>query len=287
MTSPSGMNVARELWLRFETIHAVTYFGSETLDAGATVGLPGFWMAYFGFRAGPMGAVGSGVVDATFFNFAPTFVRRWVPQVWSVAAPQRLVDVRAEAAASTLRRVAPFVEATARAVDPGLWRAVEHGVSAGRPLFAANQHLERPDDPVEALWQLCTSLREHRGDGHVAALTVAGLDGLEAHVLISLDQGTAAEDLQKTRGWTAEDWSDAVDRLRRRGLVDTAGALTGAGRDLRAGIEALAGAGSGRRRPSARGTGSGRRRGGGVGRHPLPEPDRPAAGRLTAGGVIG
>jgi hypothetical protein len=63
------------------------------------------------------------------------------------------------------------------------------------PLFSANRSLALPDDPVERLWQLCTSLREHRGDGHVAALTAKGLDGLEAHVLIALE-GT--ERLQRT-----------------------------------------------------------------------------------------
>jgi hypothetical protein len=31
-------------------------------------------------------------------------------------------------------------------------------------LFAANQQLPLPDDPVAELWQLCTALREHRGD---------------------------------------------------------------------------------------------------------------------------
>jgi hypothetical protein len=89
---------------------------------------------------------------------------------------------------------------------------------------------------VAALWQHCTSLREHRGDGHVAALTAAGLDGLEAHVLISLDGGTTAEDLQKTRGWTADEWAAAVERCAGRGLVG-AGGLTADGRALRAAIE--------------------------------------------------
>jgi hypothetical protein len=33
------------------------------------------------------------------------------------------------------------------------------------------------------LWQACTTLREHRGDGHVAACVAAGLSGLDAHVV--------------------------------------------------------------------------------------------------------
>ena len=231
------MNFARELWLRIETTHAVTYFGSETVDAGQNLGLSGFWMGYFAFRAAPMGAVGSGVVEATFFNFAPSFVRRWVPQVWSVASPEVCIDARRDAAAETLRRLHPDVGAVAESINPTLEAAMRLTISAGRPLFAANRELPLPEDPVERLWQLCTSLREHRGDGHVAALTAAGLDGLDAHVLIAAEQGNSPEDLQRTRGWTADDWAEAVARRAARGQIDASGQLTDAGRSIRAAIE--------------------------------------------------
>jgi hypothetical protein len=184
-----------------------------------------------------MGAVGHGVVEATFFNFAPSFVQRWVPEVWRLAAPHALIDVRRHAAVATLHRVYPDVAAVAAAVTPVLERAVARGIGAGRALFAANRALELPDDPVGRLWQLCTSLREHRGDGHVAALTAAGLDGLDAHVLIAAEQGSSPEDLQKSRGWTPPDWAGAVERRTSRGHLDDDGRLTEAGRGLRAAIE--------------------------------------------------
>lgn len=231
------MNFARELWLRIETTHAVTYFGSETTDAGRQLGLPGFWMSYFAFRAAPMGAVGSGVVEATFFNFAPSFVRRWVPQVWDVAAPEALIDARRAAAVATLQRLLPTVGDVAAAVNTTLEAAVHRGITAGRPLFAANRALDLPDDPVERLWQLCTSLREHRGDGHVAALTAAGLDGLDAHVLIAAEQGSSPDDLQRSRGWTPDDWSTAIARRTARAELDGGGHLTDAGRGIRTAIE--------------------------------------------------
>jgi hypothetical protein len=232
------MHVARDLWSRFETLHAVTYFGEETVDAGRAAGMSGFWMGYFGFRAAPLGAVDSGVVEATFFNFAPAFVARWVPDVWLHAAPESLVRDRSEAAASTLTRLFPTISEVAADASTELRNATERGVGAGRPLFAANRSVTLPDDPVAAFWQLCTSLREHRGDGHVAALTAAGLDGIEAHVLIALERGSDAEDLQVTRGWTADDWAAALARCRARGLVDGAGDLTDAGRELRRDVEA-------------------------------------------------
>jgi hypothetical protein len=232
------MEFARSLWLRVETIHAVTYFDPVCAQATTTAGLTGFWMGYFGCRAAPMGAVGAGVVEATFFNFAPTFVRRWVPEVWDRTSPETLVALRCEAAATALRALVPEAAATADAVNPELARAVGRCSPAGRPLFAANRQVPLADDPVRALWQLCTCLREHRGDGHVAALTAAGLDGCEAHVLISLEQGNPPEDLQKTRGWTEQDWAAAVQRCVDKALVDESGALTSEGRALRASMEA-------------------------------------------------
>ena len=44
----------------------------------------------------------------------------------------------------------------------------------GRPLAAANAALPVPDRPHLALWQSLTTLREHRGDGHIAALMIEG-----------------------------------------------------------------------------------------------------------------
>lgn len=231
-------NFARAVWLRIETLNAVAYFGEETEEAGLAAGMSGFWMGYFGFRAAPMGPVGSGVVEATFFNFAPAFVQRWVPDVWRRASPESLVERRSQAAAATLVRLAPTIADVAAEANSFLQLAVERSTTAGRPLFAANRRLSLPDDPVAALWQLCTTLREQRGDGHVAALTAAGLDGLEAHVLIALDQGNSPEDLQRTRGWTAADWAAAVGRCQARGLVDDDGMLRDAGQALRSEIEA-------------------------------------------------
>ena len=233
------MNFARELWLRIETLHAVTYFGEETDAAGRDSGLSGFWMGYFGFRAAPMGRVGAAVVEATFFNFSPAFVQRRVPEVWQHAAPDVLVDARAAAAAATLVRLVPAIADTAARASDDLERAIDRCSPAGRALFAANRRLPLPADPVAALWQRCTSLREHRGDGHVAALTAAGLDGIEAHVLIALEQGNSPGDLQRTRGWTADDWAAAVERCRSRQLLDAAGTLTEAGVALRRQVEAV------------------------------------------------
>jgi hypothetical protein len=90
---------------------------------------------------------------------------------------------------------------------------------------------------VEALWLAATCLREHRGDGHVSLLTTAGLDGCEALVLFCASEGVAPEMLQAARGWTADEWAAAAERLAARGLFGHDG-LTGAGRALRERVEA-------------------------------------------------
>jgi len=231
------MDFARDLWLRLETINAVTYFDEGSHAAAKACGATGFWMGYFGFRAAPMGSVGAGVVEATFFNFAPGFVQRWVPSVWSHASPEQFLEARGRSAAGALRRLAPGIETVAREVNATLESAVAQAVAAGRPLYAANRLVPRADDPVARLWQLCTTLREHRGDGHVAALTTEGVDGCQAHVLIALDHGTSPEDLQRTRGWTEDDWALAIQRCIDRGWVGRDGALTPAGGDLRRRVE--------------------------------------------------
>jgi hypothetical protein len=135
-----------------------------------------------------------------------------------------------------LRRVCPKVEEIAAPGVAVLGRLIERADGAGRALFCANRGLPRADDPVEELWQGCTCLREHRGDGHVAALTAAGLDGCESHVLFALSEGTDGDLFRANRGWTEDDWGDALERLTARGLV-VGDEITSAGRELRESIE--------------------------------------------------
>jgi hypothetical protein len=96
---------------------------------------------------------------------------------------------------------------------------------AGRVLAAANCALDPPIDPAELLWHTATLLREHRGDGHVAALVAGGFDGCEILVLRAGIDIPRAE-LQPYRGWTDEQWDAARRRLTDRGLLDPHGRAT-------------------------------------------------------------
>jgi hypothetical protein len=231
--------VARTLWHRLEAVNAVTYFSPECREAPEQLGLTGFWMGYFGCRAAPMGAVGPSVVEATFYNFHPRRVQRAIPEAWTHTEPDLLVAARATAAAAALRRLLgdAAAERVATQVDGPLHRAIANAPVGGRPLFAANAGVERPADPVAALWQAATTLREHRGDGHVALLTAAGLDGCEVHVLFAACEGVDPQLYEQSRGWSADDWAAAVERLAFRGLVTAGGDATDAGRSLRDRLE--------------------------------------------------
>jgi hypothetical protein len=233
-----GQHRARRMWRVFEPVHAVTYFAPEVAEAFGACGLKGFWMGYFAGRAAPLGPVEPAVVEATFYNFAPARVRRAIPDAWRFADRHRVLDARVQATVGALRRLLPDTEeAAARAA--GLARRVVESLDLdGRPLAAANAELPLPDEPMAALWQLCTVLREHRGDGHVAALVDAELDGCESHVTVAGAGTVPRQVLQGARGWSDEDWEAAAERLRQRGLLDADGVLTEAGRALRASVEA-------------------------------------------------
>ncbi len=234
---------ARALWMRYETIHAVTYFGAESADAAKAIGLDSWWKGYFAFRGAPFGYATPGVYDAAFHSFSLSFVRRWIPAIWGSTTPEIALVTRSTAAAVTLRRCAAIsgldLTAIAAAANPIVEELVQHCAWSGRPVFAANRDVELPEDPIQRLWQLCTLLREHRGDGHVVACTAAGLSGLEAHVLIAVHQQNSFDDLARTRGWTTDEWNTCLAGLQQRGLVtrDSEYRITEQGLVLRQTIE--------------------------------------------------
>jgi hypothetical protein len=110
---------------------------------------------------------------------------------------------------------------------------------SGRVLSAAHAAVPEPDDPLDRLWHAATVLREHRGDGHVAALVTAGVTGSESVVWrAALEGGSMRAPMQTARGWTDAEWETARDRLRERGRLTTGGDATDAGRAAYAEVEA-------------------------------------------------
>jgi hypothetical protein len=205
----SGVD-ARQLWLRFEPYHDVTYFTPESRAATDALGCKGGWMGYFGMRAAPLGAASPELVTAVFYNFAPRMVSRALPDAWSVASPAAYLQVRLEGVDLALRRLLGDV-ATPEIVEAAeLARSAALAVDvAGRPLAAANRALPWPAAPHLALWHACTILREARGDGHVAALVAHGVGPCQALALYAREHSLDPAYMRAARGWTVEEWASA------------------------------------------------------------------------------
>ena len=175
--------LARQLYDRFEPIHAVTYFAPEARAAMDNLGYRGFWMGYFAARSAPLGQVAPEVVTAVFYNFAPTRVAKALPAAWEIAGPTVVLQVREDSAVAALRRYGLSDDENVCTAAQFAGKAAQQASVDGRPLFAANLALPWPTDPVAALWHATTLLREYRGDGHIAALVAAGISGRESNVL--------------------------------------------------------------------------------------------------------
>lgn len=236
---------ARGMWRLVEPVHAVVYFPPVADPVYTDLGLNGFWMTYFASRGAALGAVGPEVVEALFFVFHPSLVQRALPDAWLAASPEDVLAARAALADRRLRdalgdRAEGEDVATAAALAVPIARSVP---LAGRPLGAAHHALPLPSDdaPLAQLWWAATVLREHRFDGHVAALVTAGIDGCESLVLAGAS-GAAGPDggalLQASRRWPDDEWAAAIGRLTARGWYDPdRGGLTDAGRQAHVDVE--------------------------------------------------
>ncbi len=211
------LELVRRLGVLVESVHAVVYFAPEPAAAYDELGLRGFWRGYFASRAAPLGPAGPQLVTALFGGFAPGMVARAVPQVWSVATPQQVQTARLAGAVAALRRLLGAHSLPTVAAAKLTGRCVRALPLSGRPMAAAQVGLPRPDEPLAALWHDCTVLREHRGDGHLAAVAVAGLVWPEPHLL----QGSRVDaQQQQHRGWDNQSWRKAAERVRGRDLRD-------------------------------------------------------------------
>ncbi|MFF3396624.1 hypothetical protein ACFYW1_37630 [Streptomyces sp. NPDC002669] len=222
-------------------LHSTVYFSPDLGKEFAELGIDDSSAVYFATRSAAMGAVGPGTVTAAFYNFNHELVSRHLPAVWSVAPPEAALEARLRAADSTLRRLLgeEVIASPELAEAAGLaLRAAEGCTRHARPLYAAHADLPVPEEPHLAYWHAGTLLREHRGDGHIAALLTAGLDPLEALVShTATGKGMSPRWVLASRGWHRDDWDAARERLRGRGLLDAEGELTEAGVALRAELE--------------------------------------------------
>jgi hypothetical protein len=234
-----SLSAERRLWSLFEPVHAVTYFTAHAARAYEEAGLRGFWRGYFAGRAAPLGAVGPGPVTAAFFGFAPAMVARALPDVWTRITPSAAITARAAGARAALAELLAGAPGLAEAAD--LLSAAARAVDLpGRVLAGAYADLPWPDADLDRLWHAATILREHRGDGHVAALLTAGVTGCESVVWrAALEADLTRATVQRARGWTDDEWDAAAGGLRNRGWLGPDGTATDTARIAYADVEAL------------------------------------------------
>lgn len=226
-----------------EPICLVTYFADEPNEELAALGHRTYWDGYFASRAAPLGRVPAEVVHAAFYSFAEGEAARHIPSAWETVPPEASRAAWQRGSVRALRRIL----GDELVGSPGLVRAADLTTKAatgaptnGRVMYAGMRTLPIPSDPVDRLWHSATMLREHRGDGHVAALLGAQIGGTEAHILSALDYGIhPAESFGRVHHLPKARLAAVMAGLRERGLVDTEGRFTDAGRETKRRIEAV------------------------------------------------
>ena len=233
--------MARQMFELVEPIGVIPYTADEPNEAMFALGFTNHWDTYFAGRAAPLGLVSAEVVDALFYNFAPGEVARHIPKVWRTTTPEMAIAARQTGCVKALRRILGD-----RVDPPGFARAAELLMKAatsapveGRPMYAALRASAIPDDVVARLFHAASLLREHRGDGHIAALMTERVGRLEAHVLLALGMDLPAEKFGRIHHLPAAQLAAVIDGMRDRGLIGDDGWLTEQGRAVKQRVESL------------------------------------------------
>ncbi|WP_238588972.1 SCO6745 family protein [Pseudonocardia sp. HH130629-09] len=239
----STAHTARRMHDLLEPICLVTYFADEPNEELAALGHRTYWDGYFASRAAPLGRVPAQVVHAAFYSFAEGEAARHIPSAWATIPPEDSFAAWRRGSVSALHRLLGAERvgspATTRAADL-LTEAAAGAPTEGRVMYAGMRTLPVPTDPLTRLWQSAATLREHRGDGHVTALLAERIGGTEAHILSALDMGIhPPETFGRVHHLPRARLAEVMAGLRHRGLVDDAGWLTDAGREVKARVEAV------------------------------------------------
>lgn len=236
-TTAQERATARRAFAHLEVVHVPQYFSPAVAEAHAGLGLELPWGGYTAGRAACMGPVGPEVATAVFYGFAPRLLQQVLPAAWEVTTPERAHAATLEAVSATLAPLlAPHDAEVRRAAELAREVALLHPV-VGRPLAAARSSTPWPEEPHLVLFEAAARIRESRGDGHVATLVAAGIDGCESHLTVAGDTEKVRRVLQPRRGWTDAEWDAAVRRLQERGLLGDDGQRTERGVQVRTAVE--------------------------------------------------
>lgn len=226
---------ARALRDAMEPIATICFWAEPAYDRYAGRGLD-FLEGYVWGRACVLGEPAATVVASAFGVFEPSVVIGLYDSGRAKCPLAEMRTTKEAGAVEALRHVFGDPDGLADAVEM-LRSGIAAADSSGRPMHAGLMSMDWPADPVGRLWHACTILREHRGDGHIAAYVAAGLSGLEANLLTELVVGWEPLAYTASRGWSPEAMHAGTAGLARQGLA-TNGTPTAAGQQLREQIEA-------------------------------------------------
>lgn len=231
------MNAVREVSQAISAAHMFIYFVPEAAEEAAKFGVTDRGPAYFAFRSAAMGAVPREVALATFYNFSPRSVEA-MTGVWDAASPEQWQAARFATAERALQRVGVKLTdeqiAEARSLIDPVVAGADH---AGKALAAGNASVALPADPLTALWQQVTVVREWRGDAHLVVLAANHLGPCVCNVIQSATGRVPTALARATRQWNDEEWAAATARLVARGWLNADGTVTDAGTAAREQIE--------------------------------------------------
>ena len=232
--TPDRRSPARALRDAIEPIATICFWAEPAYDAYAANGLD-FLQGYVWGRASALGEPEGTVAAAAFGVFEPGLIASLYDSGRAACGLAAVRAAKEAGAVTALREVLGAPDGLAEVVA-ALRLAVDAADPTGRPLHAGLTALPWPADPLGQLWHACTILREHRGDGHLAACVAAGLTGLEANVLTEARVGWEPQAYTASRGWSPETIEAATDGLTDRGLL-SGGLLTADGVALCDGLE--------------------------------------------------
>jgi hypothetical protein len=225
---------ARRLRDALEPIAIQAWWARGVHDRLAPLGFD-FFEAYVWGRAAALGEPSASVVVSAFGVFEPQFLTAIYERARLVAAREQVLAARVDGASASLASILGDDPAVARLGD-ALLAAVEAIDGAARPLFSGLRELPVPSDPHGRLFRGAELVREHRGDGHLAACVAAGLDVVSMNVLTELWTGYAPGEYSLSRGFSEEVVADSMTDLGTRGWVD-GDQLTDIGMSARGAIE--------------------------------------------------
>jgi hypothetical protein len=230
---------ARRLRDAIEPIATIGWWSRQAADAVNGLGHD-FFDGYVWGRAASLGAdVAPSVVVAAFGVFEPAMLAAVYAHGRGISSRDDVLRARADGASAGLEAATDGVDGRdIERLGDRILQVTARLDGAGRPLFSALRELPPPESQHGRAWRAAELVREHRGDGHIAASVAAGLDCVQMNVLTELWLGYPIGEYSATRAFAPERIEAAADSLRANGWLDESAKLTAAGRDMRDEIEA-------------------------------------------------